>query len=186
MPVDYPAAQWRPSPNFRPRRPGEVVRLVVMHGTWMAGDASALARLCDAAAEVSCHYYIARDGVVTQLVREADVAWHAGKSQWQFGDEVVEGLNPLSLGIELGNSGPFMAFPDGPPPEVEATPDWLNFEPYTDAQYEALAALLSSVLVRYPQLTISDVVGHDAVSPGRKSDPGPHFDWLRLRRALVV
>jgi N-acetylmuramoyl-L-alanine amidase len=185
MPVDYPAALWRPSPNFRPRGPGERVRLVVVHGTWMAGDAAALARLCDAAAEVSCHYYISRAGEVTQLVSEADVAWHAGQSRWEIDGEVVEGLNPFSLGIELANSGPFQAYPDGPPREVEAGPvDWTRAEPYTEAQYAALGALLGDILPRYG-LDARAVVGHDAVAPGRKRDPGAHFDWARVRRALA-
>ena len=174
------ACVWRPSPNFRPRKAPEQVRCVVVHGTWMNDDEAALARLTDPAAEVSCHYYIARDGALTQLVREADVAWHAGQSQWDDPElGRLEGLNAWSLGIEIGNAGPFAKRAPSVVEERDVT-DWASAEPYTAAQYATLRALLADVQMRYPVLIPARVLGHSQVSPGRKSDPGAHFDWSRV------
>ncbi|MCA3244211.1 MAG: N-acetylmuramoyl-L-alanine amidase [Alphaproteobacteria bacterium] len=176
----------RPSPNRRPRTNTEQVRLVVLHATYMADDEAALQRLTDPATEVSCHYYVARDGTITQLVPEAEVAWHAGQSRWVFPDGAeVEGLNGHSLGIEIGNAGSFgKAYPEGPPKHLEQAPDWAQAEPFTPAALASLTALLQDVLHRHG-LNPDAVVGHDQISPGRKTDPGPHFPWAQLRRALA-
>lgn len=171
------------SPNGRARAADDVWRYVILHGTWMAGDDAALARLTDPAAEVSCHYYISRSGEIIQLVGEDRVAWHAGKSAWQ-GQEM---LNGSALGVEIGNAGPF---PDGAPsPADEARPSaeqWAQAEPYTEAQYAALIALLQDILGRHPQIGVAGVLGHSEVSPGRKTDPGQHFDWDKLAVAGVA
>ena len=178
-------ARCLPSPSHRARKAEERLEFVIIHGTWMAGDEGALARLTDAVVEVSCHYYITRGGEIIQLVKEAEVAYHAGKSHavnsmgWN-----VEGLNGWSLGIEVANSGPFGATP--PTPEEEATADWDNVEPYTQAQYGALVDLLRDIMARHAGITPARVLGHDVVSPGRKSDPGPHFDWEWLEAAKVA
>lgn len=175
----------RPSPNSRERRGSEAIRLVIVHGTWMVDDEAAMARLCDPAAEVSCHYYICRDGRVFQMVGEDRVAYHAGKSAWELDGRIVEGLNGWSLGIEVGNAGPFGG--RVPSPEEEAHIGealWASAEPYTEAQYVALAALLRDICKRHPQVRVQDIVGHDEVSPGRKTDPGKHFDWERVRALM--
>lgn len=179
---------WRPSANFRARKPAEQLAeqlgFVVVHGTWMTDDEAALQRLTDPATEVSAHYYIARDGALTQLVREAEVAWHAGKSQWtdpEFGH--IDGLNGWSLGVEIGNAGPFL---HGAPTVADeaSVPDWGQAEPYTDAQYATLQALLADIMARHSAITPARVLPHSAVAPGRKSDPGPHFAWQRLGPAF--
>lgn len=178
-------ARCLPSPNKRERKEGERLEFIIIHGTWMVGDEGALARLTDPVAEVSCHYYITRSGEVIQLVPEAEVAFHAGKSHAVNGmGWTVEGLNGWSLGIEIANSGPFGAIP--PTPQQEANPDWSKAEPYTVAQYDALTELLRDIMARHPEIVPERVLGHDAVSPGRKSDPGQHFDWQRLIEAGVT
>ncbi len=149
--------KWHPSPNFAPRT--EPIRYVIVHGTWMDDDASALQRLCDTQAEVSCHYMITYDAETIQLVKDDDVAWHAGKSQW--GD--LESLNKHSIGIEISYQG-------------EA-----SNEPYLEAQYEALEALLTDLLHRH-RIPPEKVLGHSDIAPHRKDDPGRHFDWVRLER----
>lgn len=175
-----------PSPNGRARRGDERLEFVVIHGTWMPDDAGALARLTDAAAEVSCHYYITRAGEIVQLVGEERVAFHAGKSKAVASDgREIDGLNGWSLGIELGNAGPFASPPDAGMEAAVTSADWQRAEPYTEAQYAALIALLQDILARNPGISASRVLGHDAVSPGRKSDPGPLFDWPRLAAAKV-
>lgn len=186
MEVDSRLAQRvLPSPNKRERRSGERLEFVILHGTWMAGDEGALHRLTDPAAEVSCHYYITRAGEVIQLVPEYEVAFHAGRSRGvnEAGVE-VDGLNGWSLGIEIANSGAFLN--GTPTPEEEANPDWTKVEPYTLAQYDAVIDLLRDILARHPSISKERVLGHDAVSPGRKSDPGPHFDWNFLEAAGVA
>jgi N-acetylmuramoyl-L-alanine amidase len=149
------------SPNFGPRRGGLTPELVVLHYTAMPSAEAALARLCDAAAEVSAHYLVAEDGRVWQLVDEALRAWHAGAGSWQGREDV----NSRSIGIELANPGPL----DGHPP-------------YPEPQMAALERLLDRVMARW-RIGPAGVIGHSDTAPGRKIDPGPKFDWRRLARA---
>ena len=107
---------------------------------------------------VSAHFLIRRDGELIQFVRCADRAWHAGVSSWRGRDR----CNDYSIGIE-----------------VEGTDD----VPYAAAQYTMLARLLQALARRYP---IAAAVGHSDVAPGRKTDPGPAFDWDRLARLTGV
>jgi N-acetylmuramoyl-L-alanine amidase len=126
----------------------------------MADDEAALARLCDPAAKVSCHYMICADGTLVQLVREAATAWHAGISAWG----AHESLNPYSIGIEISNPGPKSGVP------------------YTERQYAVLEGLLTDLLARH-RLAPTQVLGHSDIAPDRKDDPGAHFDWQRLEAA---
>jgi AmpD protein len=105
---------------------------------------------------VSAHFLVRRDGALVQFVPCAQRAWHAGDSAWRSRSR----CNDFSIGIEL-----------------EGTDD-IAFEP---AQYVSLACLTRALRARYP---IADTVGHSDVAPGRKSDPGPHFDWGRFRALL--
>ena len=98
------------------------------------------------------------DGSIVQFVPCEQRAWHAGASRWRG----RERCNDFSIGIELEGC------------------DALPFEP---VQYDVLAQLAGRIMRRYP---ISDVVGHADVAPGRKTDPGPHFDWTRLRALLAA
>jgi AmpD protein len=108
---------------------------------------------------VSAHFLIERDGVVTQFVSCLDRAWHAGVSSF----EGRETCNDFSLGIEL-----------------EGTDDL----PFTDAQYASLIDLTRQLLATYPGITRQRICGHSDIAPGRKTDPGPAFDWVRFRSAL--
>lgn len=146
----------RPSPNCGARRNGLTPHIVVLHYTAMADAAAALDRLCDPASEVSAHYLIDRRGEITQMVDENDRAWHAGTGEWRgLGD-----INSRSVGIELDNTGR---------------------HPFPEPQMAALEDLLTGILARHPILP-EDVIGHSDMAPGRKSDPGPRFDWARLAR----
>jgi AmpD protein len=108
---------------------------------------------------VSAHVLIRRDGELVQYVPFGQRAWHAGRSAWQG----RESCNDFSIGIEL-----------------EGTDEI----PYTGAQYDALVPLIRALLAAYPSLSITAIVGHSDVAPGRKTDPGAAFDWPRLRQAL--
>jgi AmpD protein len=103
---------------------------------------------------VSAHFFVRRNGTLVQFVSCNERAWHAGASSWQGRGQ----CNDFSIGVEL-----------------EGT-DQL---PYATAQYTMLSRLLKALARRYP---IAHVAGHSDVAPGRKTDPGPSFDWLRLRR----
>jgi AmpD protein len=164
-----------PSPNVDDRPDGAEVELVVIHnislppGRYGLGCVQALfTNALDgslhpffreiAAARVSAHLLIERDGRVTQFASFDRRAWHAGASCF----EGRERCNDFSVGIEL-----------------EGT----DFEPFTDAQYAALGDAVAAVCDRYP---VRAVVGHSDVAPGRKTDPGPFFDWRRLPPAPGV
>ena len=103
---------------------------------------------------MSAHFLIRRDGELVQFVSCDERAWHAGESRWRG----RENCNDFSIGVEL---------------------EGLEGEPFDDAQYPVLAAVLGSAALRYP---IAAVAGHEHVAPGRKADPGAGFDWPRLRR----
>ncbi len=145
-----------PSPNFGERRGGVRPDLVVLHYTAMP-HAEARARLCDPSAEVSAHWLIAPDGGSEQLVDEAMRAWHAGAGAWG----PVTDVNSHSIGVELVNSGD---------------------QPFPAPQMAALERLLAGVMDRWA-IPPERVIGHSDLAPGRKRDPGRHFDWRRLARA---
>jgi N-acetyl-anhydromuramoyl-L-alanine amidase len=162
------------SPNRDARPARTEVNLVVVHGISLPPGAfggDGIERLftnrLDPAAHpyyatvahlrVSAHFLIRRDGALVQFVRCGDRAWHAGVSRWRG----HEHCNDFSIGVELEGSD-----------EVR----------YTAPQYTMLARLVKALRRRYP---IADVAGHSDVAPGRKTDPGPAFDWARLGRLLT-
>jgi len=120
----------------------------------MASAAAARERLCDPAFEVSSHYLIGADGTCWQLVDEAQRAWHAGQGSWQGMDDI----NSRSVGIELDNDGQ---------------------SPFAAPLMQALEGLLPGIMARWG-IPPAGVIGHSDMAPGRKWDPGPHFDWPRL------
>ena len=164
-----------PSPNRSSREGAEVTAAVLHHislppGEFGGGHVLAFFRNeLDPAAHpyfreisslrVSAHFFVDRLGEVTQLVDTGEKAWHAGVSSLDGEPDV----NRFSVGIELEGD--------------EVTP-------YTEAQYRSLERLFRELRAAHPALTPERVVGHEHVAPGRKRDPGPLFDWNRLRAAL--
>lgn len=159
------------SPNFDARPADAKIDLLVIHnislppgqfGGPFIADLFANRLDCDAhpyfdrlrALRVSSHFLIRRDGVVTQFVSTNNRAWHAGQSS--FGGR--ERCNDFSVGIEL-----------------EGT----DFEPYSEIQYETLAAITVALQAVHP---LADVTGHEHIAPGRKTDPGPFFDWAEYQK----
>lgn len=162
-----------PSPHHDARPPDAVVDLLVIHNISLppgefGGQAIIdlfLGRLDTAAhpwfarlagVRVSAHFLVRRDGEPLQFVGCGHRAWHAGESTWRGRAR----CNDYSIGIEL-----------------EGTDD----EPFTDRQYRTLVALTIALRKAYP---IIDIVGHSDIAPGRKTDPGPCFDWERYRISL--
>jgi AmpD protein len=109
--------------------------------------------------QVSSHVVIARDGALTQYVNLTERAWHAGESSYRGREK----CNDFSVGIELEGTD-----------EV----------PYDAVQYRKLVDLIAALRKAFPKLSPERLVGHSDIAPGRKTDPGPAFDWRKLRRMI--
>ena len=168
----HPAARRVPSPNRDNRPLDAAVTLLVIHNISLPPGrftGSAIEDLftnkLDLGAHpyfaplkvvrVSAHFLIRRDGRLLQFVSCDDRAWHAGVSEWRG----RANCNDFSIGVEL-----------------EGT----DSVPFTQHQYSRLARLVRYLRAAYP--AIEGVAGHDEIAPGRKTDPGPVFDWSRLMR----
>jgi N-acetylmuramoyl-L-alanine amidase len=151
------------SPNIGARRGVSRPSMLILHYTGLESAARSIAVLCDPVCEVSCHYLVDVDGRVTQMVREADRAWHAGRSFWR-GDTDI---NSLSVGIEIQNPGHVAGSPDFP-----------------EAQMHAVEALALDIVTRHA-MRPENVLAHSDVAPQRKIDPGEKFDWPRLAGAGI-
>lgn len=169
-------AQHEPSPNHSERADVDDISLLVIHnislppgqfgGPWITD------LFCNQLSpdyhpyfagifelRVSAHLLIRREGSVIQYVPFDRKAWHAGKSLFQGRAE----CNEFSIGIELEGS---------------------DDQPFTDFQYEKLEVITALLRCAYPAITAERIVGHSDIAPGRKTDPGPCFDWVRYRAAL--
>ena len=160
------------SPNADCRPAGVDAELIVVHGISLPPgefggaaidelfcnrlDSAAHPYYCEVAGlEVSAHALIRRDGSITQYVPFHLRAWHAGQSSYR--GRVA--CNDFSVGIEL---------------------EGCDTLPYEDAQYHSLSQLIRALRRAYPTLAAAPVVGHEHIAPGRKTDPGPAFNWQRL------
>ena len=172
-----PGVRRVPSPNFNCRPQGAQVSLLVIHNISLPPGQFGGEHICNfftnrldcqvhpffaeiAGLQVSAHFLIDRAGEITQFVPVHERAWHAGESCFQEQDN----CNDFSLGIEL-----------------EGADD----VPYTDSQYESLARLTGQLIRMYPAITPERIVGHSDIAPGRKTDPGPAFDWPRYKAQLA-
>ncbi len=109
--------------------------------------------------KVSSHLLIRRQGELVQFVPFDKRAWHAGASSWQG----RERCNDFTVGIEL---------------------EGCDDKPFEDIQYHRLAEVIQSLCKYYPKLNYERILGHEHISPGRKTDPGPYFEWDYLRQLL--
>jgi AmpD protein len=167
-------ARYVPSPNRDERPMGAAPEVIVVHAISLPpeqfGGAAIEQFFCNVldhsahpyygrirGLEVSAHFLIRRDGDLVQFVPVHLRAWHAGQSSC----EGRSGVNDFSIGIELEGS---------------------DNTPFDDAQYVVLAALVRALMAAYPAITPQRIYGHADIAPGRKTDPGPFFDWARLRR----
>lgn len=182
-----------PSPNHSGEFPGGAPDTIVIHFTAGSSLSSSVSVMTNPANKVSAHICIGRKGEVVQMVPFNHIAWHAGQSEWRG----RERLNRYSIGIELDNAGELTPNGNG------AFLSWFNkayrgddvfrgvhrnqqsssyWHAYTEAQIQATFSLCQTLCQHYP---ISTIVGHEEISPGRKTDPGPAFPLDKLRQRLL-
>jgi len=166
------------SPHFDARPPHTVPALIVVHGISLPPDefgGPSIDQLFTGTLDwdahpyfkqieglrASAHLVIRRDGAVSQYVPFGARAWHAGASSYLGRSH----CNDFSIGIELEGA---------------------DTTPYTAAQYDALTQVLVALLAAYPSLSSEHITGHSDIAPGRKTDPGPAFEWPRLRAQLAA
>ncbi len=145
----------RPSPNFGERKDAKQANSIILHYTGMKSGNSAEERLCVAESEVSAHYLVHENGRIVQMVREADRAWHAGRSYWKGERD----MNSVSVGIEIVNCGHELGYGDFP-----------------KAQINAVIRLCLGIIKRH-KIAPERVLAHSDIAPGRKVDPGEKFPW---------
>ena len=151
-----------PSPNFDER--ALPISMLVLHYTGMQDASSAIARLCDPEAHVSCHYLVAEDGQILRMVDEEKRAWHAGASYWRG----ITDVNSASIGIEIVNPG-----------------HEFGYRPFPEEQIDALVPLVADIVGRHG-ITRGNIVGHSDIAPTRKQDPGELFPWARLAKLRLA
>lgn len=168
-------AEWIPSPNFNQRPLPSDISLLVIHNISLPPNQFGGGYIADffqnrldpqahpyfqtiSQLQVSSHFLIQRDGTLIQFVDCQNRAWHAGVSAF----EGKANCNDFSIGVELEGA---------------------DTTPYTDEQYAQLVALTCLLRGAFPNIK-NNIVGHCDIAPGRKTDPGPAFDWSRYRVAL--
>jgi AmpD protein len=171
-----PEARQAPTPNFDQRPDGAPIDLLVIHnislppnqfgGPWIEAlfqnrlDPNAHPYFAQIAnVRVSAHLLIRRDGELIQFVDLRHRAWHAGRSCFAGRSE----CNDFSIGIELEGADDI---------------------PFDAAQYACLGRVTRAILLRFPAITSERITGHSHIAPGRKTDPGPAFDWARYRAMI--
>lgn len=149
------------SQNFSPKkRVKKSIKFIIIHYTGMQSEIESINRLKDTNAKVSCHYLINRKGLVTQMILENRVAWHAGKSKWKN----FKNLNENSIGIELVNKG-----------------HEFGYQNFSNNQISSLIKLCKKLKKKY-LIKSENFLGHSDIAPLRKLDPGEKFPWKRLNK----
>ena len=152
------------SPNFSKKgRKKHKIKFVIIHYTGMQSKRASIERLTDPSRKVSCHYLIDRAGDVIQMIKDNQIAWHAGKSKWKKN----ENLNESSIGIELVNKG-----------------HRLQYQSFTKIQINGLIKLCKILKKNY-KIKNNCFLGHSDIAPLRKSDPGEKFPWLTLKKKSI-
>jgi len=169
-------ARQQPSPNCDERPPDTNINLIVIHaislpagefgGPWIdqlfcnaldAEDHEDFREICEL--KVSAHVLVRRSGEIVQYVPFHQRAWHAGESCY----EDCERCNDFSIGIEL---------------------EGCDDKPFEDIQYQRLAELTRTLIEHFPGINKQRITGHSDIAPGRKTDPGPLFDWEKYRELI--
>ena len=152
------------SSNFsKKQRKKKDIKFIIIHYTGMQSEIESLKRLKNLRSKVSCHYLINRKGIITQIVKDKNIAWHAGKSRWNY----FKNLNKFSIGIELVNKG-----------------HKLGYESFPSVQIQTLIKLCKFLKKKY-NIKPVNFLGHSDIAPLRKIDPGEKFPWQRLSKYKI-
>ncbi len=152
------------SPNFtKIKRKANKIRFLIIHYTGMQSLRASIRRLIGIRHKVSCHYLITRNGKIYQMVKDQNIAWHAGESKWGK----IKNLNNTSIGIELENKG-----------------HQFGYQKFPKKQINALQKL-SNKLKRKYRIKNHFVLGHSDIAPLRKSDPGEKFPWQKFNKVKL-
>ena len=147
------------SPNYSKKtRLKKDIKFVIIHYTGMQSEIESFKRLMDPQYKVSSHYLINRKGEIIQMVKEKNIAWHAGKSRWKK----FKNLNNYSIGIELVNKG-----------------HQFGYQNFSRKQISSLIKLCTKLKKKY-LIKKENFLGHSDIAPLRKADPGEKFPWKKL------
>ena len=152
------------SPNYSKKtRLKKDIKFVIIHYTGMQSEIESLKRLLDPQSKVSSHYLINRKGKIIQMVKEKNIAWHAGKSRWKK----FKNLNNYSIGIELVNKG-----------------HQFGYQNFSRQQISSLIKLCTKLKKKY-LIKKENFLGHSDIAPLRKADPGEKFPWKKLSKSKI-
>ncbi len=186
-----------PSPNMTVIPNSRSIEAIIMHYTAGGSLESSVKWLCNKNSKVSAHYIIDRNGKIVQLVKDENVAWHAGSVTTKVSLNGRLGVNSYSIGIELCNWGllekrneKFFCWPRRASSKTTTYPEWTlpytgstpvlmkekYWEPYSNLQIDAAINLCANLVTKY-NIKLNWIAGHETVDPTRKIDPGPCFPW---------
>jgi len=152
------------SPNYSKKtRLKKDIKFVIIHYTGMQSEIESFKRLMDPQYKVSSHYLINRKGEIIQMVKEKNIAWHAGKSRWKK----FKNLNNYSIGIELVNKG-----------------HQFGYQNFSRQQISSLIKLCTKLKKKY-LIKKENFLGHSDIAPLRKADPGEKFPWKKLSKSKI-
>ena len=152
------------SQNFSPKiRLKKNIKFIIIHYTGMQSEIESINRLKNIKSRVSCHYFINRKGLIVQMVKDNQVAWHAGKSKWKN----FKNLNENSIGIELVNKG-----------------HEFGYSNFKKKQLISLTNICKFLIKKY-KIKKKNILGHSDIAPTRKVDPGEKFPWKNFAKKNI-
>lgn len=157
---DGTQVEFRPTPNVSSGK--KDIRFIILHFDAASNSTSAVNWLTQKASGVSSDLHITRDGKVIQMAAFNKITWHAGRSEWKG----LTNLNKYAIGIEQENRGMVKGV----------------YQDWTEVQIQKCIEVCKALVAVYPSIT--EILGHEEVAPGRKDDPGPKFPMDRVRREV--
>jgi N-acetylmuramoyl-L-alanine amidase len=152
------------SPNFNSKkRKKNQIKFIIFHYTGMKSEKAAIKKLTSFKSQVSCNYFIKKNGEIIVMVPDLYIAWHAGKSFWKK----YQSLNKNSIGIEIANPG-----------------HRHGYKRFSNSQIKSLIKLSKSLIKKY-KINSKNILGHSDIAPERKKDPGEKFPWEYLAKKNI-
>ena len=145
------------------KRKKNQIKFIIFHYTGMKSEKAAIKKLTDFKSEVSCNYFIKKNGEIITMVPDLYIAWHAGKSLWKK----YQSLNKNSIGIEITNPG-----------------HRHGYNRFSYSQISSLIKLSKSLIKKY-KINLKNILGHSDIAPERKKDPGEKFPWEYLAKKNI-